>query len=67
MNEEEKDQKPEGREQDFSEFANQQRPQPDNKRSEGGGDWILRGCGIVLGVVVLVFFLVLGVCFIPRW
>jgi len=63
---EEKDQKPEGIEHDFSEFAKNQRPQTDDKVDKGGegsGGSFLRGCGIALGVVALVFFFIVGACF----
>ena len=68
---EEKDPKSEGHEQDFSEFAKHSRPQSGDMggRSGGGrGSSFLRGCylafGIVVGVVAVVFFLIVGVCFI---
>ena len=63
---EEKDQKPEGHEQDFSEFAKRQRPQSDDKggESSGGGSTFMRGCGILVGVVALAFFFILGTCFL---
>lgn len=66
---EEKDHKPQGSEHDFSEFAKHSRPQSGEMggRSSRGGSF-LRGCymafGIVVGVVAVVFFLILGVCFI---
>jgi hypothetical protein len=63
---EEKDQKPEGSEQDFSEFAKHSRPQPGpgDLDGRGSGDWFFRGCGIVVGVAALIFFLILGTCFL---
>lgn len=67
---EEKDQKPEGHEQDFSEFSNHRRPQSDDKGGQrgqgggGGGGTFMRGCGILVGVVALVFFFILGTCFL---
>ena len=61
---EEKDQKPEGHEQDFSEFAKRQPPQSDDKGGRGSGGWFLRGCGILVGVVLLAFFFILGTCFL---
>jgi hypothetical protein len=33
-------------------------------KSKGVGGAILRGCGIALGVVALVFFFIVGACFI---
>ena len=63
---EEKDQKPEGSEQDFSEFAKSrsQLPPP----ADTGGSF-LRGCGIAVGIVALIFFFVVGACFIKlsQW
>ena len=64
---EEKDQKPEGHEQDFSEFAKHSRPQPADtggNDESGGGSAFMRGCGILVGVVLLAFFFVLGTCFL---
>jgi hypothetical protein len=58
---EEKNQKPQGSEHDFSESAKHSRPQTDKS---GGGSAFLRGCGILVGVVALAFFLVLGTCFL---
>jgi hypothetical protein len=57
---EEKDQKPEGSEQDFSDFAGSRPPPP----PEGRGGSFLRGCGIAVGVVALIFLFVVGACFI---
>ena len=61
---EEKDQKPEGHEQDFSEFAKHSRPPPAHTGAGDSGNSFLRGCGIAVGVVALVFFFVVGACFI---
>jgi hypothetical protein len=71
---EEKDPKPEGREQDFTEFARHTQPKPGDP---GGGDsdgWgrkgsFARGCAIAFGVVALIFFLIVGTCFLSlsRW
>jgi len=64
---EEKDQKPQGHEQDFSEFAKQSRPQPGDlgeSDKSGSGGTFMRGCGILVGVVLLAFFFVLGTCFL---
>jgi hypothetical protein len=58
---EEKNQKPEGHEEDFSDFAKHPRSQPEKK---GGGSAFLRGCGIAVGVVALVFFFIVGTCFL---
>ena len=60
---EEKDPKPDGKEHDFSEFAKQSLP----KREEsggGGGSAFLRGCGIAFGIVALIFFFIVGTCFL---
>ena len=55
-----KDQKPEGSEQDLSEFSrSRSQPPPEEK-----GGAFLRGCGIVVGIVALIFFFVVGACFI---
>jgi hypothetical protein len=59
---EEKDQKPEGHEQDYSDFAKHQRPRSEDKG--GGGGTFMRGCGILVGVVALAFFFILGTCFL---
>jgi hypothetical protein len=61
MNEEGKDQKPEGSEHDLSEFATSRSQAPP---AEGGGGSFMRGCLIALGVVALIFFLILGTCFL---
>ena len=66
---EEKDPKPDGKEHDFSEFAKHKRPDAgdsqDSTLSDGwGGSAFLRGCGITLGVVALIFFFILGTCFL---
>ena len=67
---EEKDPKREGHEQDFSEFAKHagQRPEDEghhrSSSSVSFGAMFLRGCAIVAGVVVLLFFLILGTCFL---
>ena len=64
---EENDQKPEGHGQDFSEYAKHSRPRP-YEQDAGSGSSLLRGCiralGILAGVVAVVFFLIVGVCFI---
>ena len=60
---EEKDKKPEGREQDFSEFAKHSRPQPGDTEGGSGGSF-MSGCGILIGVAVLMFFFILGTCFL---
>ena len=59
---EEKDQKPKGHEQDFSEFARHSRPPP---RKTGGdiGRALLRGFGIAVGIVAVIFFFIVGACF----
>jgi len=63
---EEKDEKPKGHEQDFSEFAKHSRPPPGpgDLDGSGSGSWFLRGCGIAVGIVALIFFFIVGVCFI---
>ena len=64
---EEKDPKPEGHEQDFSDFAKHSRPKAGEMGGSGSGDSdgsFLRGCGIAVGVVALTFFFILGTCFL---
>jgi len=70
---EEKDPKSEGHEQDFSALAKHSGPRPETEgphRTTGNMRWssfgrmLLRGCGIVVGVVVMLFFLIVGVCFL---
>jgi len=58
---EENDPKPEGKEQDFSEFAKHSSPKPEES---SGGSSFLRGCGIALGIVALIFFFIVGTCFL---
>ena len=57
---EEKDEKPPVEVQEFS-------PTPAEKGDGGSSFW--RGCFIALGVVALIFFLIVGTCFIQlsRW
>jgi hypothetical protein len=57
---EEKDPKPEGSEQDLSEIA-RSRSQPLPRESGGS---FMRGCGIAVGIVALIFFFILGTCFL---
>jgi len=67
---EEKDPKPEGHEQDFSAFAKHTPPKSGDAGGDGSSDgWggagpFMRGCGIVVGIVALIFFLIVGACFI---
>jgi hypothetical protein len=57
---EEKDQKPQGSEQDFSGFSrSRSQPPPENKAGT-----FLRGCGIATGIVALIFFFIVGACFL---
>jgi hypothetical protein len=60
---EEKDQQPQGSEKDFSELAKHSAPKPTD---QGGADSVgafLRGCGMAIGIVALVFFFIVGACF----
>ena len=61
---EQEDPKEKGSEQDFSEFAKRSRSQPPAEDGGGSGGSFMRGCGIALGVVVLIFFFIFGACFI---
>jgi len=38
--------------------------QPDPGNVDDGGSPFMRGCGIAVGVVALVFFFILGTCFL---
>jgi hypothetical protein len=64
---EEKDQKPD-HEQDLAELAKYART-PGPARDPDFGGSFMRGCGIAVGVVALVFLLIVGACFIQasRW
>ena len=66
---EEKDQKPKGHEQDFSDFAKHPRPELRKEGRDRAGSF-RRGCGMAVaiasGVVALAFFLIAGVCFIGK-
>ena len=61
---EEKDPKPDGHEQDLSEFAKHVPPKLEGSDGPSASRVILRGCGIVAGVVLLTFFFIVGTCFI---
>ena len=64
---EEKEKKPEGHEQDFSESAKHSRPPSGysggSSRGRSAG-LFMRGCAIAFGVVALVFFFIVGTCFL---
>jgi hypothetical protein len=57
---EEKDQKPEGTGQDLSALSrSRSQPPPEDQ-----GSAFLRGCGIAVGIVAMVFFFIVGACFL---
>lgn len=62
----EEEQKPEGNEKDYSELAKHSRPQSEETGSGRGGVGraIMRGCGIAVGIVALIFFFIVGTCFL---
>jgi hypothetical protein len=56
---------------DFSEYA-RNRPPGSPEENEGEpkrGNRVLRGCAIALGIAALIFFFIVGACFISmsRW
>jgi hypothetical protein len=53
--------KPGGTERDFSEFAHRRPPDEPEK-----GGRVLRGCGMALGIALLILAFVVGTCFVKM-
>jgi hypothetical protein len=78
MNEQE-EKKPDAREQDLSEYGKWRPSQPGERPPQHGTGHspdpddrfgrFMRGCAIAVGIVALVFFFIVGACFIglSRW